>query len=89
MRIPITFLGAAVLGFATAATAQPYTVDEPVQVIERNKAGKATKVVVDGVVYDVCMSDRQDDCINPRAAKLGFGDFPLSYWPGSTKSDAS
>ena len=90
MKTPFAILGAAALGLAMPAAAQSYTTaDNSVRVVERNDAGKATKVAVDGEVYDVCMSERQDSCINPRAANLDFGDYPLQYWPGTTQSDAS
>ncbi|MEE4155382.1 MAG: hypothetical protein V2I27_14585 [Erythrobacter sp.] len=52
------------------------------EIVERNNRGKATKVRVEGTVYDVCMTQGQDDCIQPRAAGLNWGDVPLAYWPG-------
>ena len=55
-------------------------------VVERNTQGKATKVRVEGTVYDVCMKDDQDGCINPRAAGLDWGNRPLDYWPGKPAS---
>ncbi|MGN3975090.1 hypothetical protein [Tsuneonella sp. SYSU-LHT278] len=84
--IKIMFLSAASLVIATGgpATAQEkdYQAKSP-EVVERNTHGKATKVKVGETVYDVCMSDRQDNCINPRAAGLDWGDRPLTYWPGN------
>ncbi len=59
--------------------------DSPV-VVETNARGKATKVRVDGKVYDVCMTNDQDSCINPRAAGLNWGNRPLDYWPGQPAS---
>lgn len=56
------------------------------EVIETNSQGKATKVRIDGQVYDVCMKDDQDGCINPRAAGLKWGARPLDYWPGKPAS---
>lgn len=55
-------------------------------VVERNDAGKATKVRIDDKVYDVCMNNDQDGCINPRAAGLDWGNRPLDYWPGKPAS---
>jgi len=55
-------------------------------IVERNDKGKATKVRVNGKVYDVCMNDEHDGCINPRAAGLDWGNRPLDYWPGKPAS---
>ncbi|MBO6768956.1 MAG: hypothetical protein JJ901_11740 [Erythrobacter sp.] len=57
------------------------------EVVETNARGQATKVLIDGKVYDVCMKDDQDGCINPRAAGLKWGNRPLSYWPGKPASE--
>ena len=76
------------MSLATPALAQDYTTADKARVVERNANGKAVKVEVAGVIYDVCMSDAQDHCINPRAAGLGWGDIPLSYWPGKTWGDS-
>ena len=51
-------------------------------VVQRNAAGRATEVKVGDTVYAVCMTEKQDDCIQPRAAGLKFGEKPLGYWPG-------
>ncbi|BDI61407.1 hypothetical protein [Qipengyuania nanhaisediminis] len=56
------------------------------EIVERNRQGKATKVRIDGKVYDVCMNSEQDSCINPRAAGLNWGNRPLEYWPGQPAS---
>lgn len=56
------------------------------EIVERNDKGKATKVRVEGKVYEVCMNSKQDDCINPRAAGLNWGNRPLQYWPGEPAS---
>jgi hypothetical protein len=56
------------------------------EVVKTNAQGKATQVRVDGKVYDVCMNDAQDDCIQPRAAGLNWGERPLDYWPGQPAS---
>jgi hypothetical protein len=58
------------------------------EIVERNDNGKATKVRIDGKVYEVCMSEKQDSCIQPRAAGLKWGDMPLRYWPGQTASQS-
>ena len=52
------------------------------EVVERTADGKATKVRVGDKVYDVCENEKQDSCIQPRAAGLNRGDYPLNYWPG-------
>jgi len=56
------------------------------EVVERNARGMATKVRVEGRVYDVCTTDRSDGCINPREAGLNFGNVPLNRWPGQPAS---
>ena len=54
------------------------------EVVERNADGKAIKVKVGETVYDVCMTEEQGDCINPRAAGLDWGDRPLDQYPESS-----
>lgn len=61
--------------------APTYKVKPEVQVLERNARGHAIRVMVGSQTYDVCMNDRQDRCIQPRAAGLGFGERPLGYYP--------
>lgn len=56
-------------------------------VTERDSNGRATKVVVDGRIYDVCAGTRTDGCVNPREAGLRFGNRPLGYWPGAPASE--
>nr|WP_137678128.1 hypothetical protein [Parerythrobacter lutipelagi] len=56
-------------------------------VVETNARGQATKVEIEGKTYAVCMSDKQDACINPREAGLKWGNRPLSYWPGKPASE--
>lgn len=56
------------------------------EIVERNNQGKATKVRINGTVYEVCMNQEQDSCINPRAAGLNWGNRPLDYWPGQPAS---
>ena len=57
-----------------------------VTVVSTNDDGKATQVSIEGKVYDVCMNEEQDRCINPRAAGLDWGNVPLDYWPGQPAS---
>lgn len=56
------------------------------EVVETNAKGHATKVKIGDKIYDVCTSDAQDGCINPRAAGLKWGNRPLNYWPGKPAS---
>lgn len=56
------------------------------EIVERNNRGMVTKVRIDGKVYDVCMREDQDSCIQPRAAGLNWGPRPLMYWPGQPAS---
>lgn len=92
MKTLATLIAAGTLGISGAAVAQvnepapTYKVAPMVQVLERNARGKATRVAVRGQAYAVCMNDRQDSCIQPRAAGLGFGDRPMQYWPGEPVS---
>lgn len=86
-------LGAAVLlasaGAAHAQVQEPapqYKVQPEVVIVERGQDGRATAIVVDDQVYRVCDGERQRDCIQPRAAGLGWGDRPLGYWPGQEGS---
>ncbi|QFT78184.1 hypothetical protein [Erythrobacter sp. THAF29] len=55
-------------------------------VVETNAKGQATKVRIGDEVYEVCMTKGQDDCIQPRAAGLKWGNRPLTYWPGKPAS---
>lgn len=52
------------------------------QIVERTAEGKVTKVKVGSKIYDVCENENQDSCIQPRAAGLDRGSYPLKYWPG-------
>ena len=58
------------------------------QIVARDAAGRASKVMVDGQVYVVCSSSVTDSCINPRQAGLDFGNQPLDHWPGHPASEA-
>lgn len=57
------------------------------EVVERDADGRATKIRVEGRVYDVCDENSTDGCINPREAGLDFGGVPIDYWPGRPASE--
>lgn len=81
MKDILAAAAAAGLAFsATPAFAQDTQAKSP-EIVERNANGKASKVMIDGKVIDVCMSQEQDGCINPREAGLKWGDGPLRYFP--------
>jgi len=86
----VVLAGAASVGSAHAQSqSQPQDPDyraESPEVVKRGPDGQATEVRVDGVVYPVCTRDRQDNCIQPRAARLGWGNRPLETWPGEPAS---
>ena len=52
-----------------------------VKVLARGPHGHATKVRIDGKDWAVCSKKVTDNCINPRAAGLAWGNRPLGYWP--------
>ena len=91
----LSIAAAATLGLAGPALADnhmkqsddraDWKAESPV-VVETNERGQATRVRVEGKVYDVCMNAEQDNCINPRAAGLNWGNRPLTYWPGEPAS---
>ena len=56
------------------------------EIVERNDRGKATHVRVEGKIYEVCMNESQDSCIQPRAAGLGWGDIPAMDFPENRRS---
>jgi len=56
------------------------------EIVERNDRGKATHVRVEGKIYEVCMNESQDGCIQPRAAGLNWGDRPLMDFPENRRS---
>ncbi len=75
------------LGATTPAMADDHSKKAmKAEVVEKNARGQATKVKIGDKVMDVCMSDTQDSCINPRAAGLKWGNTPLNYWPGKPAS---
>lgn len=74
------------LGVAAPAFADNHMTSTGWEIVERNDRGLATKVRKDGQTIDVCMTQEQDNCINPRAAGLNWGDRPLEYWPGQPAS---
>lgn len=57
------------------------------QIVEKDAHGHAQKVRVDGRIYDVCRKGHEDNCINPRAAGLAWGNRPLESWPGAPASE--
>lgn len=80
-------VAAAVLVCPASAMAQAssYKAQSPV-VVERAASGRAIAVRADGEVYPVCMTERQDSCIQPRAAGLGWGDRPAMTWKAANES---
>ena len=93
MKMKSATLGAIVMlacgGAAQAQTqtqvqepAPKYKVQPEVVIVERGEDGRASAIIVDDQVYRVCDAERERDCIQPRAAGLGWGDRPLGYWPG-------
>ena len=86
----ITGLGL-VIGAGTAIAKPPHHRAKPMMtnasVVERDTAGHATTVMVDGQQYKVCTAAVTDGCINPRQAGLNFGNTPLDSWPGRPASE--
>lgn len=82
----VLFTGALLSG-ATMASARPASDNQEATVVQRDAAGHAVRVAVDGTEYAVCRGEMQDDCINPRQAGLHFGNEPLDHWPGRPASD--
>lgn len=71
-----------------AVAAEAHAKSNPnVKIVERGPHGHATKVRVDGKEWAVCSKKVTDNCINPRAAGLAWGDRPLNYWPGKPASE--
>ncbi|HEY6814574.1 MAG TPA: hypothetical protein VI168_03445 [Croceibacterium sp.] len=83
-RILIALFGIAAIA---AAPPPPEPPKPKAEVIERNEKGQATKIRVDGQVYEVCLDGKTDGCINPRDAGLDFGSVPLDHWPGRPASE--
>ncbi|MDA9918264.1 hypothetical protein N9D37_00040 [Erythrobacter sp.] len=85
----ITIGSLAALGVTAPALADEdgNTKAQKPEIVEKDARGKATKVRISDKVYDVCMTSTQDDCINPRAAGLNFGNRALDYWPGKPASE--
>ncbi|MHA7818631.1 MAG: hypothetical protein ACX930_03170 [Erythrobacter sp.] len=77
---------AAVTTTAVADDTTATETEERAVVVATNDRGKATQVRINGKIIDVCMNEAQDNCINPRAAGLNWGDRPLEYWPGKSES---
>jgi hypothetical protein len=77
------------LAFPLAAQAQPGDRSQPqtAEIVQRDAAGHAVTVRIDGQDYPVCTSGQQDGCIEPYAAGLNWGNRPLPYWPGRPASE--
>ena len=75
-----------VFGLSAPALADHHEPAKP-EVVEVNEQGQPTKVKIGENVIDVCLTDDQDSCINPRDAGLDFGNRELSYWPGRPASE--
>lgn len=74
--------------FASPLAAQDEQDEKPkAEVVERDDKGRATKIRVEGQVYEVCLDGKTDGCINPREAGLDFGSVPLDHWPGEPASE--
>ena len=90
--LAITAAAALSTGLAAPAMADDHMDDradwkaQSPQIVERNAKGKATRVRVEGTVYEVCMRESQDDCIQPRAAGLDWGDYPAMDFPENRRS---
>jgi hypothetical protein len=89
--LAITAATALTTGLAAPAAADEYKPNadwkaQTPEIVERNARGKATKVRVEGEVYEVCMNESQDGCIQPRAAGLGWGDIPAMNYSSDRRS---
>lgn len=79
-------LAGSVLALGAPAYAEHH--EEPkAEVVEKDAKGTPTKVKIGDTIYDVCTAEKQDGCINPKAAGLKFGNTPLNYWPGKPASE--
>ena len=79
--------GVAMLAMPALAQANPDPPKPKAEVVERDAAGRAIKISVEGRVYEVCRDGKTDGCINPRDAGLDFGSVPLDHWPGRSASE--
>jgi hypothetical protein len=77
-----------VLAFTAAAATSQTTAQGKAEIVQKNAKGQATQVRIDGKIYNVCLSDTQDSCINPRSAGLNFGNYELKHWPGRPASES-
>ena len=85
--IAMVFAWAATATSALAAHPVEDKAKPPIEVLERDIAGNATKVRIGGRVVDVCTPEKQDSCINPRDAGLDQGTREINYWPGRPASE--
>ena len=80
--------GAVFIALLANAAAPAQDAPKPkAEVVERNAKGEATRIRVEGRVYEVCREGKTDGCINPRDAGLDFGTVPLDHWPGRPASE--
>ncbi len=78
---------AAMLAMPALAEDPPAEPRPKAEVVERDAAGRATRISIEGKVYEVCRDGKTDGCINPRDAGLDFGNVPLDHWPGKPASE--
>jgi hypothetical protein len=76
-------------GIASATVASVKAEKPSVEIVSRGPDGRPDVVSVDGQTYNVCKTETQDSCINPRSAGLNFGARDLQYWPGRPASEIS
>ena len=86
-KIAVLAIAAATACFAAPALADNHTTSAGFEIVERNAQGLVTKVSKDGQVIDVCLSDDQDGCINPRETGLNQGNWAIQCWPGQPASE--
>lgn len=83
LKLPTMAIGASLCALAAPSAAQQngYEFRVPsAEVMTRGPDGRARTVRVDGREYQVCRNERQDNCIQPRAARLGWGDWPARHY---------
>lgn len=72
-------------GHATAQEPEVEFRAQSPEVIVRGPDGRAQVVRVEGREYPVCENEQQDQCIQPRAARLGWGDWPAKSYRGDRR----
>ena len=83
MMIKPLSIAAAAFALAAAGSASA----ETSQIVSRDAQGRASEVRVNGQDYPVCNAHLKDECINPRAAGLKWGNRAIAYWPGKPASE--